>query len=79
MGHFVISAGNVHNQSNSLSRKENNGENKEKVNKEKIANNVAMHLKDADQKLSGKLSKCWKNFVNKYNLISSDHGLPTAR
>lgn len=41
----------------------------------KTAHNVAMRLKDADQKFSGDLSECWEDYKDEYEQISEDYNL----
>lgn len=43
--------------------------------KEKAAHNVAMRLKDYEQKFSGDLGQCWQDFVDNYEQISEDYNL----
>lgn len=55
---LVLSAGNVRNQQNTLSRKKDFQQKRDSLSKEKVAHNVAMSLNDADQKFSGDLGRC---------------------
>lgn len=41
----------------------------------KIAHNVAMRLKDSDQKFSGDLAECWEDFKDEYDQIAEDYDL----
>lgn len=41
----------------------------------KMAHNVAMRLKDSDQKFSGDLAECWEDFKDEYEQICEDYNL----
>lgn len=41
----------------------------------KTAHNIAMRLRDAEQKFSGDLSECWEDYQDEYEQISEDYNL----
>lgn len=43
--------------------------------RDKVAHNIAMRFKDAENKFSGDLGECWQEFVDEYRQVTNDYAL----
>lgn len=74
IGELVFSAGNVSDR-HSVGTSEIAQSSRNQYGEEKVAHNVAMRRKDAEQKFSGDLGQCWQDYIDDYDQIVLDYRL----